>query len=218
MKKMPTSILCGIVAILLTVILYFTVVESIFAEIICLITLVGVVVAELVVTALAYFSKSEPRKVAATVVLSFMIPIAVALSIVYILNFPEGYGSYLGFYFSAFAILLAISSIIWKFSNNRKNDNDILQNAKTNMLGLRKLVKCVMLKPNAVKFKNELDEIEEKLHFSNDAVILEMDANIRRMLIELDNNIDNENFAVAEHIKAISNEIDRRNIFAKNTI
>lgn len=218
MKKVPISILCGIVAILITIISYFVIIGNIFAQIICFITLVGVVIAEAVVTALAYFSNGEPRKVATTIVASFMIPIAIILSVVYITSFPMGYGPYIGLYFSAFAIILAICAIIWKFSDNRKNDNDALQSAKANMLELRKLVKCIMLKPNAEKFKKELDAIDEKLHFSNDAVIMESDANIRQMLIELENNIDNEEFDVEGHIKAISNEIDRRNIFAKNTI
>ena len=124
MKKMPTSILCGIVAILVTVLLYFTIIGNIFAQIICFITLIGVVLAEIVVTILAYRSQGEPRKVAATVTTSFMIPISILLSIVYIVNFPKGYGSYLGYYFSSFAILLLISAIIWKFANNRKNDNE----------------------------------------------------------------------------------------------
>ena len=97
-------------------------------------------------------------------------------------------------------------------------NNEKLQNAKANMLTLRKLVKCVMMKETAENFKKELDEIDEKLHFSNDNVIMEMDANIRQMIIELENNIDNENFNSEEQIKAISSEIDRRNVFAKNII
>lgn len=218
MKKVPISILCGVIAILVSIISYFVILGNIFAQIICFISLVGLVFAETVVTALAYFSKGEPRKIAAAIMASFMIPISILLSIVYIVNFPKGYGSYLGCYFSAFAIVLVICAIIWKFSDNRKDDSDALQNSKTNMLGLRKLVKCVMLKQNANKFKKELNEIEEKLHFSNDAVITAMDDSIRQMLIDLDNNIDNEDFDVVEHIKVISNEIDRRNIFAKNTI
>ena len=218
MKKIPISILCGVVAIFITVISYFTIIGNILAQIICFITLVGVIVAEAVVTALAYFSKGEPRKVAATITASFMVPISICLSIIYIVNFPKGYGKYLGYYFSAFAILLVISFIIWNFSDDRKADNEKLQNAKANMLTLRKLVKCVMMKENAENFKKELDEIDEKLHFSNDNVIMEMDANIRQMIIELENNIDNENFNSEEQIKAISSEIDRRNVFAKNII
>ena len=218
MKKMPISILCGIVAIFVTIISYFTIIGNIFTQIICFITLVGVVIAEAVVTILAYLSKGEPRKVAATILTSVMVPISIFFSLVYITNFPKGYGTYLGCYLSAFAVILVISSIIWKFADNRTNDNAELQKAKSNMLELRKLVKCVSLKENARKFKKELDVIEEKLHFSNDAVISEMDINIRQMLIELDDNIDNEGFDSAEQIKKISSEIDRRNVFTKNTI
>ncbi len=218
MKKVPISIICGITAILITIISYFVIIGNIFAQIICFVTLIGVIIAEAVVTTLAYLSKGEPRKVAATIVSAFMIPISIIFSIIYIIGFPKGYGKYIGSYFSTFAIILIISAIIWKFADNRKNDNKELQNAKTNMLELRKLVKCVMLKENANKFKKELEEIEEKLHFSNDAVITSTDDNIKQMLIELENNIDNDGFDSAEHIKTISNEIDRRNIFAKNII
>ena len=126
--------------------------------------------------------------------------------------------SYLGYYFSAFAIILAICAVIWKFADNRKNDDDVLQSAKANITELRKLVKCVMLKQNSKNFKKELYEIEEKLHFSNDAIITESDSHIRQMLIELENNIDNDDFDTAGLIKAITSEIDRRNIYAKSTI
>ena len=214
MKKTPVSILCGLAAIIATVVAYFVIIGNIFAQIICFITLLGVVVAQAVTTTLAYLSKGEPRKVAATVVSAFMIPVSVALSIVYIVNFPHGYGQYLGLYFAAFAIILVICAILWKFSDNRKADNDALQSAKSNVLELRKLVKCVMLRQGAKQFKKQLDEIDEKLRFSNDTVITAADENIRRMLIELDNSIDTEDFDAAKFIETISTEIDRRNIFS----
>ncbi len=47
---------------------------------------------------------------------------------------------------------------------------------------------------------------------------MEADFKIRQMLTELENNIDNEDFDATEHISAIANEIDRRNVFAKSTI
>jgi hypothetical protein len=218
MKRFPMSIIFGIVAILITIIMYFVILENIFARIICLITLIGVVLSEIVVTVLAYFSKGEPRKIGAVVAAAFLIPISIALSVLYIVNFPEGYGSYVGCYFSILAITLVIVAIIWKFADGKVDENARLQNAKANMLELRKLVKCIMLKPSAEKFKKELVEIEEKLHFTNDAVIDELDANIHQMLIELDNNIDNENFELDELIQKISSQIDRRTILTKTIV
>ena len=90
MKKTPISILCGVAAILVTIILYFTIIGNIFAQIMCFVTLVGVVIAEAVATALAYYSQGEPRKVAATITAAFMVPVAVYLSVVYITKFPKG--------------------------------------------------------------------------------------------------------------------------------
>lgn len=218
MKKTPISILTGIVVILVTIILYFIILKNIFVQTICFLTLIGVVIAEAIVTAMAYYSKGEPKKVAASIVTSFMVPISILLSAIYIVGFPKGYGSYLGWYFISFAIIFIIDAIIWKFSDNRENDNIAIQNSKNNILELRKLVKCIMLKPNAINFKKELDEIEEKLHFSNDTVITETDARIRQMLIELEYNIDNEDFDTIGYINNISSEIDRRTILTKNTI
>lgn len=218
MKKIPISILCGIAAVLISIVSYFVIIGNIFAQIICFITLIGVIIAEMVVTALAYYSNGEPRKIAATITASFMVPISIILSVIYITNFPKGYGPYLGYYFSIFAVILVIVAIIWKFSDNKNNDNNSLQYAKANMLGLRKLVKCIMLKKNAEKYKKELESIEEKLHFSNDSVVTEADNRIRQLLIELENNIDNIEYNSEELIQAISSEIDRRNIFTNNTI
>lgn len=218
MKKPPISILFGAAAMLLTVILYFTILGNIFAQMICFVTLVGLLVAEATATFMAYLSKGEPRKVGATITICFMVPVAIVLSVVYITNFPNGYGTYLGWYFAAYVVLGVIAAILWNFSGNRESDNAALQSAKANMLNLRKLVKCVMLKPGADKFKKELNAIEEALHFSNDSVITEADARIYQMLIDLDNNIDSEDFDAAAHIAAISNEIARRTIFTKNTI
>ena len=218
MKKLPISLLCGLVAVLVTIILYFTVLGNAFSQLICFITLVGVIIAELAVTALAYLSNGEPRKIAATVVSAFMIPIAVFLSIVYITNFPKGYGSYIGYYLAAFVVIIAIVAVIWKFSDNKETENKAFQDAKANMLNLRKLVKCIIADPMAENYKAQLEEIEEKLHFSNDAVIMENDKEIMDMIIALHNNIGTEGYDVEAKLELLAKAIDRRNIFANKNV
>ena len=86
------------------------------------------------------------------------------------------------------------------------------------MLELRKIVKCIMLQANSDKFSKELEELEEKLHFSNDAVVCEDDVVIRQMLLDLENGISDESYDAEGQIKAISLKIDRRNVLTKNTI
>ena len=218
MKKIPFSILCGLAAVLVTIILYFTILGNIFVQAICLITLLGVLLAEVVVTFLAYRSKGIPGKVAATMVSAAMIPFSVAISVVYIVNFPFGYGSYLGYYFAVFAILLTISAIIWKFADGIQEKNDTFQNAKQNMLDMRKIVKSIMADPNAEKYGKELSALEEKLHFSNDAVIAAADSEISDMLTNLKNNIGKENFDAASCIADIVKKIDLRNISVNKNV
>lgn len=212
------SLICGGASILITIILYLLILESSLTEAICLITLLGLIIAEGVSATLFYCAKADPRKMTAAFNSLIMIPIALILSIVYIVNFPEGYITYLGIYAVAFILVMSFGSFFWGSANKRKQEDNAVQSAKANMLEMRKIVKFIMSKPNAQQYRKELYAIEEKLHFTNDCVILEMDANIRQMLIMLDNNIDSSEFNTAEYIQAISNEIDRRNIFSKNTI
>ena len=216
MKKLPISIIGGLVSILVTVILYFTIIGNIFAEMICFVTLLGVILAEGVVTYLACKSKGDPRKFAAANIFAVMVPVAIVLSIVYIANFPEGYGSYLGWYFAIFAIIGLVAVIIGNYGNSPEKEN--LRKAKENMLYARKLVKCILLEANAEKYKKELNAIEEKLHFSNDAVITRDDADIQNMLKELQENISDEDFDAKALIEAIDKKIDTRNILAKRTV
>lgn len=218
MKKKPISIICGILAILITVILYFVILGNIFTEIICFITLLGVVFAEIIVTALAYFSKGDPRKVAAAALSAIMVPVSITLSIVYIINFPFGYGTYAGWYFAILLAVMAVVAVLWRFSNNANKDNTGLQSAKENMLNLRKIVKIISLDPYAEKYIAGLNAIEEKLHFSNDTVITEQDETIKDMLTVLQNSINTQGFDPENYIERILIEIEKRNIMANRTV
>ena len=218
MKKMPISLLCGLGAMLVTTILYFVILGNIFAEIICFITLLGVLFAEAVTTVLAFLAKGNPRKVAAAVVSAIMVPISLILSVVYIVNFPYGYGTYAGWYFACFIVVIILSAILFIFDGRKQTEDVAFQNAKSNMLELRKLVKCVLLEDGAANYKKSLDAMEEKLHFSNDNVIVEEDAHIRSMLIELKDNIANPEFDSAALIEKIMKAIDTRNILSGRTV
>ncbi len=218
MKKTPVSILCGIAAILLTVILYFVILGNAFVEVICFLTLIGVVFAEIVTTALACFAKDNPRRVAAAGMSALMIPVAIILSIVYIINFPYGYSTYLAWYFAAYIVIGIISVIILNFDSKRGAQNQMLQDAKNNILNMRKIVKLIMAIPGTEQYREKLNEIEEKLHFSNDSVISEYDEKISAMLTELKQNITTPEYDVVKAMTDICLVIDERNILINNNI
>lgn len=218
MRKVPISLLCGAASILLTIILYFIVLGNIFAEIIFFLTLIGVIVAEVVTTLLAWCAKGNPRRVAAAVASALMIPFSVVLSIVYIVNFPEGYVTYIEWYFVAYIVIGIISAILFNFDSKRKEQNQVLQEAKNNILNMRKIVKIIMSDPDAQKYKEKLNEIEEKLHFSNDSVISENDEKIYNMLTELKENIANSEYDITKAMTDICFAIDQRNILINGNI
>lgn len=218
MKKASFSLIGGIGAILVTVILYFVILGNVLLETICLITLLGVILAEAVTTILAYLAAGNPRKVTAAIVSAIMIPIAIILSVVYIIAFPFGYVTYISLYAVAFIIVMAITAILYSFSAKRDNANDALQNAKNNMLYMRKLIKLIKSNPAASQYEVKLNKLDEKLHYSNDAVITQQDEQITNMLVQLNSNISVPGFDVDSALTEIEKVIDARAILSGRTI
>jgi len=218
MKKASFSLIGGIGAILVTVILYFVILGKVLLETICLITLLGVILAEAVTTILAYLAAGNPRKVTAAIVSAIMIPIAIILSVVYIIAFPFGYVTYISLYAVAFIIVMVITAILYSFSAKRDNANDALQNAKNNMLYMRKLIKLIKSNPAASQYEVKLNKLDEKLHYSNDAVITQQDEQITNMLVQLNSNISVPGFDVDGALTEIEKVIDARAILSSRTI
>ncbi|MBE6794956.1 MAG: hypothetical protein E7533_00010 [Ruminococcaceae bacterium] len=218
MKKASFSLIGGIGAILVTVILYFVILGNVLLETICLITLLGVILAEAVTTILAYLAAGNPRKVTAAIVSAIMIPIAIILSVVYIIAFPFGYVTYISLYAVAFIIVMVITAILYSFSAKRDNANDALQNAKNNMLYMRKLIKLIKSNPAASQYEVKLNKLDEKLHYSNDAVITQQDEQITNMLVQLNSNISVPGFDVDGALTEIEKVIDARAILSSRTI
>lgn len=212
MKKFPGVLVGGIAAMLLTVVLFFTILGNIILTAIHFITLVAILVAEGVTTGYLYFAKGSPRRLAAALVSAIMIPFSVILSVVYILSFPEGYGTYIGWYVAGTLVVNLFGYILVHFDSRKNDENDSLQAAKNNMLNLRKIVKCIQADVAAKPYDDRLRKLEEKLHFSNDCVISAADENIRSMLLNLQSNIANEDFDAAQMLEQIEKAVDTRNV------
>ncbi len=218
MKKFPISLLCGLAAIIVTVLMYFIILGDIFAKTIYIITLACILLAEVAVTALAYLTKGSPRKVAAVFAASLAVPFSVILSVIYINAFPKNYGTYIAWYVIGLIVVGAIAAILFGFEGNRQKENIALQNAKNNVLNMRKLVKAIAVLPEASEYKTDLNELEEKLHFTNDAVVAEQDAEIYSMLIDLQKNIATEGYDVSGAIAKLKTTVDVRTVMTKTTV
>lgn len=218
MKKMPISLLCGFAAIVITVLLYIILLPNIFLRGICLLTLGGVIVAEIVVTALAYLSNGDPRKVASAVIASFLIPYAAVLSFVYIFHFPCGYGTYIAWYLVGLLVVGVLAVILSSFSGRKEQENADLQNAKQHMLALRNLVKCIMANPASAPYRKELAAIEEKLHFTNDSVIAPQDAMIESLLTDVLRDISDSKADIPAMLANLNQVIDTRTIMTQYSV
>lgn len=218
MKKFPVSLLCGIAVIVATIILYFTILGNVVLEAIHFIALVAIVLAETVTTIYSLLVKGSPRKLAAVGLTALLVPFAVVLSIVYIINFPRGYGAYLGWYFAASIIVHAIALILVVFDSRKTHEDEQLQKAKSNMLYLRKLVKCIMIEDAAKSYEKRLYAIEEKLRFGNDCVIAPDDEELSGLLLELQQNIGEKDFDAEGTLTRIEKMVQRRTITFSRTV
>lgn len=214
MKRFSMSLLCGMAVMLLTVVLYFTILGNILLTAIHFVTLAAILLSEGVVVIYAYFAKGSPRRVAAAIVSGFMFPYSVMLSVVYVVNFPNGYATYIGWYCAGTVIVNALAILLVQLDLRKNDENTQLQAGKRNMLELRKMVMCILADPASKPYTNQLRALEEKLHYSNDSVISNEDGNIRALLQELDGNISNPEFDVEMMIRKIEQSIDARNIMA----
>ena len=129
-------------------------------------------------------------------------------------NFPEGYLAYIILYVVGLILANIVPFILTRFDSNRTEENNQLQEAKANMLHLRKIVMCIMADQAAQPYDAKLRALEEKLHFSKDNVIAAEDVQIRDLLLQLQENIANPEFDSEQLMQDITKLIDRRNIMA----
>ena len=218
MKKFSAVLLSGFAAMLLTVVLYFTVLNSVILSVIHFIALLAILLAEAVTTAYFFFANGSPRRVAAAFISGIMIPFAAGLSVVYIVNFPEGYGTYMAWYFAGTIAVNLICFVLLRFDENKQIADSSLQRAKSNMLYLRKLIMCILADPASKPYAGELRELEEKLHFSNDTVIAAEDEKIRLLLLQLQENIAKQDFDCRQLLREIDMTIEQRKIVCSRNV
>lgn len=218
MKRPSAVLITGILVMVLTAVVFFTIVGFGALAAIHFVTLTAMLISEAITTGYAYFAKGNDRRTVAALITAAMIPFSVCLSIVYITRFPLSYGTYIGWFCVGQLVVNIIGFLLIRLDANKTEENDRFQEAKANMLNLRKLVKAVMADPAAQPIANELRALEEKLHFSNDNVIAAEDDQIRAMLAELHQNVDNPDFDCKQHIAKINKVIDTRNIMTSRTV
>lgn len=218
MRKKATPLIIGIATILVTILLYFTIFNNVVLGAIHFISLVAIVLSEIIATAYAYGIGDSPRRLAAVVIVAAMVPVSIALSAIYILCFPLGYATYIALFVVGQIVVNALAFILLHVDWTRERDNNQLQDAKENMRMLRAVVKGIMSDPAAKPYAGRLRALEEELHFSNDAVILQEDADIHQQLLELRDNIAVDGYDVEGKLAKIEKAVKMRKITASTTV
>ena len=218
MKRFSSVLLCGVVIMVLTIVLYFTILGNVLLTAIHFISLIAILLAEAIATTYAFFAKGSPRRIAATVITSIMIPFAAILSAVYIVNFPNGYGTYIGWYCVGTLLANILGFILVRFDSKKGDENKTLLQAKGNMLNLRKIVMCILTNPASKPFEGKLRSIEEKMHFSNDSVIVAEDEQLLQLLLQLQENIADPEFNCEQTLQKIEIIVEQRRILTSRNV
>ena len=196
MKKIPGALILGLAMIAVTLLLFFAILSETTIETMHILGLSAILLAEIVTTTYACFTKGSPRRVAAVVFSGVAIPVAIVMSLIFNIAFPESYLVFCLLYSVVLILVNVVAYSLLSFDATASKENQQLQDAKGNMLMLRKMVKCVMADPAAAPYEARLNALEEDLHFSGDNVIASNDASIRQMLLHLQENISNPGFDV----------------------
>jgi len=212
MKKIANALLYSVVAIAVTIILFFTILIDVDKETMHYMALGGVVLAELITAAYAVYSQGNPRRVAAMTLSVAMIPVAFVLGLIYVLEFEDEVASFVGWY-SALTLVANVTALaLLLFDGARQKEDARVQAVRGNVTILRKLVQCVMLEPAAKPYEMRLRKIDDDLHFAIGSSYVAEDENIRTMLIQLQTGINAPAEQVEAQLAAIERAVQRRAI------
>jgi len=220
MKKIPGSLIAGLALIAVTLLLFFTftAIADTTLEAIHILGLCFILLSEGITTAYACFSKESPRRKAAVLVSAVMIPGSCFMTFIYSTLFPDSITTFVLLHCVGLIITNLFAYYLMSFDIARGHEDKQLQDAKGNMLMLRKMVKCVMADPAAAPYEARLMALEEELHFSNDSVITASDATIRQMLLQLQQNIADPTYDVDAQITQIEKAVQTRKILASTNL
>lgn len=218
MKKIPAALIVGLAVIAVTLLLFFAILSESSIETMHILGICAIVLAEAVSTAYACFAKGNPRRVAAVVISAITIPVAVYMTVLFCANFYDKYLVFVLLFCVALIAANAVAYLLLNFDSAAKKENQELQDAKGNMMMLRKLVKCVMADPAAAPYEARLMALEDDLRFSGDNVIASNDGSIRQMLLQLQEGIADPAFETEAHLEKLEKAVQMRKILASKTI
>ena len=210
MKKFPIAFLFSLIAIAVTLILFFTILADVDKETIHYVSLGGVLLAEVITAVYALLSQGYPRRTAATLVSLAMIPAAIVLGLIYTLAESEKIGTYIGWYSVLTLLVNAVAVALMLFDGTRNKEDAKVQALRGNVAVLRKMIKCVMLEPGAKPYEARLRKLDDDLHFTLATNFMQEDEQIHAMLVQLQTGINTE--AAEEQVAALERAVQRRAI------
>ena len=215
MKKCSVALLYSLVAVAVTVILFFLILVDVDKVAMHYLALSGVVLAELITAAYAVMSQGKPRAVAATTVSAVMIPLAVVLGLIYVANFEDEIGTFLGWYVALTLLVNVTALALLMIDSAKARENAPAQAARGNAEVLRKLIQCVLLEPGSKFYQARLRAMDDQLHFTLGNRYTAEDEAIRQMLIQLQTGINGPADQVEAQLAALEKAIQRRAIMNK---
>lgn len=212
MIKSPkvTSVICGLVTMFVTVIVYLYAFENIFAMPIQWVSLMLLLISEGILLAKALCLKRNIFSVANIVTSSVQWSIAIVLALIFVAFIPNALKTYIFLNTLVFCGLIVADVVIIHFGSRVSMENNKRAGNMKVMDECHARAKVLLELYNNSEHKKDLAEVVDMLKYADNSELTGDEVTILEKIEELINSKDN--VELGEKIKQLKNEIKMRNI------
>lgn len=214
MLKKSTNIIliCGIAAVVITIIFYQLTFNSIFSVPMVWLSLMFLILTEIIGTIKALAIKKTIFGISNILTSFGHLIIVLIVSIFFINTSPLLIKTYILLNILFVCMLLVLDAIIIFFAKRIAMQNDKLRKSQTIVRGCLKKATSLCIEFKDTNYKKDLDEIVELLKYSDDSCLSDDEMTIMNKLDEVKLLLKNNEDGVAEKINEVKNVIELRSI------
>lgn len=218
MKNRNITVVCGLIAAIVTAAVYILFCDSIFKVPICWIALIFTILSEAVTTAAFAAAAGNPHRVSGAIVSLIQTVLTLLISVVFINSLVLKFmlKTFIAIYVVTFAIAVIAVIVAYNTSDNKEEERAKLNVSKRSLLRSRAVVQSIMNSESGKKYYEQLKKLDEDIRFMDDGVQSPMDEKLLLQLQELSDGCKSDDFDFEAALSAVKDTINQRNFIVKN--
>ena len=214
-KSSLIALICGFIAIAITVISYLLIFDSIFSNTIQWVSLVFLIIAEIITILKTMLTKNIVSK-SSIFTSGVHIATVLLLTSIFVNLFPHNIKAYILINILILCILAIADLLIFYFAKNISANNKKLAQSQGAIEACYIKAQRLSVIYAQSEYKNDLIEIAELIKHSDNSELTNDEADIINKLEELENQLKNNNEGIPALITDIKNAINMRTIKIKS--